>query len=57
MNEWQDRLDGIQLWFYGGEPGVDDLPLEDETASPAPADDAQASLHLCNACAQQALPR
>jgi hypothetical protein len=31
---------------------MDDLPPDDEATAPAPADEAQASLHLCNACAR-----
>jgi hypothetical protein len=52
MNDVQDRLDGIQRWFYGGEPGLDDLPPQDECAALAPAEELPAALDLCNACAR-----
>jgi hypothetical protein len=57
MNEVLDRLDGIQRWFYGGEPGMDDLPLEDELAAATPsAEELPSHGHAC--CAgTQALPQ
>ena len=51
MNDLQERLDGIQRWFYGGEPGLDDLP-PDEEGFTTPAEERLSALDLCNACAQ-----
>ena len=56
MSDLQDRLDGIQRWFYGGEPGLDDLPPDDEaTAAPLPEEVCGCG-YLCSACSQALLP-
>jgi hypothetical protein len=54
MNDLQDRLDGIQRWFYGGEPGMDDLPLDGDldAAPPGGAEELVPLAPLCSACAQ-----
>jgi hypothetical protein len=50
MNDVQERLDGIQRWFYGGEPGLDDLPQDDELDAAAPAAEERPSHgHACSA--------
>lgn len=33
MNEFDEWLDGVRRWFYGGEPGLDDLPLDEYSAA------------------------
>lgn len=55
MNDVQDRLDGIQRWFYGGEPGIDDLPPDDDMAA-APSEEPPPATTLCCACAQAQRP-
>ncbi|NML15347.1 hypothetical protein [Azohydromonas caseinilytica] len=55
MNEFHDRLDGIQRWFYGGEPSLDDLPPDDETVATPLPEERPGAADLCNACARALL--
>ncbi|WP_157263384.1 hypothetical protein [Azohydromonas aeria] len=48
MNDVHDRLDGIQRWFYGGEPGMDDLPLDDDPVA-APVEEQPPAAGVCSA--------
>jgi hypothetical protein len=57
MNDVPDRLDGIQRWFYGGEPGMDDLPLDDDLAAALPsAEELPCHGHPCSV-GTQVLPQ